>query len=270
MALKGVIPFNPGNEGPSALGGIYPRLGPCNVYYGDPTPATLTGTTAVVTDSTTVTGTGTAFNTELAVGDYVAFGSMTSAVKVTAIASATSMTVSKKVTTAAGDAVKKINCIYLGQTQDTTLKYGLKKKDLTESQNGESPADRAVTGYECTVEMTLTRASLARLGKMLQGFILHKTAGGDIDGGAFTLPIGEMDSEVVDKLTIVRIVKGAESTDAADTITIPRAAPTLEAIEAKFDSSSQFVTKGMFTGYADENTLFSGKPVIFSVGTLTP
>lgn len=270
MAIVGVSPIIVGDKGPSALGGIYPRLGPCNAYFGNPTPLTLTGTTGAVANSTAVTGVGTAFNTELVVGDYVSFGTMTSAVQVVAIASATAMTVDLPVTTVLLDAVKKVRCIYLGQTQDTTLKYGLKKKELTESQSGETRADKAVTGYECGVDFTLTRASLERLGKILQGFLLHRTGAGAIDGAAFTLPIGEMDSEILDILTLVRIVKGAESTDAKDTITIPKAAPTLEGIEAKFDAATQFITKTMFEGYADPATLYQGKPVIFSVGVLTP
>lgn len=268
--LIGAIPFIPGTDGSSAIGGAYPRLGPCNLYFGKKAGTLMTGTTAVNTNSTTVTGVGTAFATEFVVGDYVSFGSMTTAVRITAIASPTSMTVNKAVTTALLDTVKKISCIYLGQTQDTTFKWGNKKKELTESQNGESPANRVTTGYECSVEATHTRATLERMARIAQGLLLHKDTNGVIDGAAFTLNLGEMDSDIWDELTLVRMKGGAESSDPKDQITIPLAAPQVEGVESKFDAATQFITKSMFTGYADPDNLYQGRPLIWYLGTLTP
>lgn len=60
----------------------------------DAVTSTLTGTADFVTGSTTVTGTGTLFSTELQVGDYIRPASGVQWYKVTAIASDTSCTIS--------------------------------------------------------------------------------------------------------------------------------------------------------------------------------
>ena len=62
-----------------------------------PTSTALTGTLAVAQNSTTVTGTGTAFTTQLAVGDRISFydGANTLTYNVAAIPSATSLTLDR-------------------------------------------------------------------------------------------------------------------------------------------------------------------------------
>lgn len=85
------------------------------------TPSTaLTGTIAVAAAGTTVTGVGTAFDTELKVGDVIKFGSTAEWHAITAIASATSLTFAVAATNAvtAGGLMRKVT---LGASENTDI-----------------------------------------------------------------------------------------------------------------------------------------------------
>jgi hypothetical protein len=265
----GLIGTIDGIEGASALGSNTLGLGPANIYFGNFSATTLTGTVDTTSGDATVTGTGTAFDTELAVGDIINIVGITGNLQVASIASATSLELTANASaTVAGAAATQINAVNLGGVDGVTLKYGVKKTELKESQKGDNPADKAVTGYTCEIECSMTRPTLVRLEKVLQGFLLNRNiTTAAIEGAAFTLPIGETDLEIAGQLKIVRISKGAESTDPLDVITVPLCAPNTEA-ETKYDATTQRMVKSMFTGYADENTLYNGKPVIFYLGSI--
>lgn len=267
--IDGTIPFISGEEGKSYLGsGTELRLGPCNIYWGNQTGTALTGT-ADATASTAIVGTGTSFDTELVVGDYISFGSITDQTfRVVSITDATNITIDQAVTIVA-DSMTKVSLLSLGGTDATTLKFGINKTELKESQKGDSPADMAVTGYMCEVEMGLTRPSLSRMDRILQGFSTFRNVGtGDIDGAGFGFPIGETDLEIVAPLHLVRIVKGAESTDPKDHLTILRAAPMVDAEDVK-DATTQLIFKTMFRGYIDETTELGGVPLLFKLGAIS-
>ena len=250
--LAGVVT---GTEGSDATGSQYKELGPATVYFGKKTSTqpNLTGTiTAAAT--TTVTGTGTQFTTELVVKS---------------IASNTSLVVQGSAITVTGDTFKKAIQTYLGYNDAVTLKYGLTKTGLKSAQEGTNDADAAVTGYKCEVEFGMVAATPSRKAKVLQGWKLNRdTSTGLIKGQAFTFPIGQLDSNVWDELRIVRWRGGAESSAAMDTILITRAAPVADS-EAKFDAATQMIFKTMFKGYVDDTVLFGGAPVIMSMGDLS-
>lgn len=109
-----------GTKGAGLLGSKDLRLGPCNVYARTELQplqtgtvsnlsANLTGTVAVAPDAngttSTVTGTTTAFITDLAVNQMVLIG--TSQAKITKITSNTVATVDRVLTIAAGANIKK-------------------------------------------------------------------------------------------------------------------------------------------------------------------
>ncbi len=265
--LAGVVT---GTEGSDATGSQYKELGPATVYFGKKTSTqpNLTGTiTAAAT--TTVTGTGTQFTTELAVGDWILPATMTNPVQVKSIASNTSLVVQGSAITVTGDTFKKAIQTYLGYNEAVTLKYGLTKTGMKSAQEGTNDADAAVTGYKCEVEFGMVAATPSRKAKVLQGWKLNRdTSTGLIKGQAFTFPIGQLDSNVWDELRIVRWRGGAESSAAMDTILITRAAPVADS-EAKFDASTQMIFKTMFKGYVDDTVLFGGAPVIMSMGDLS-
>lgn len=84
------------DEGGTATYSVVNELitsGGLSQYSGSPPPVALTGTCAVSVGSAVVTGTSTAFTSELSEGDLVGIGGITR--KVLSIASATSLTVTE-------------------------------------------------------------------------------------------------------------------------------------------------------------------------------
>jgi hypothetical protein len=215
--------------------------------------------------TTTVTGTSTAFDDELVVGDYIATtvsGTVYMA-KVLEIVSATEVTIDAGTLVAgATEDYRKFTAIFLGGVDAVTIKESVKKADLKYSQYGDSAADKAVTGGEVTIEMGLAQASLERQEATKQGFEIQRDDEGLITGFGFGVAIGELDSEVEDQLTCVRIVGDVESTDPFDTIHFPRSVPMVDA-ESKYDSSSQRYMKTMFTCYRSEDHKLNGKSLFY-------
>lgn len=322
----------PGTSGSNFFGSRNMSLGPCNVYFGTDLKTALTGTVAnsgtaltgtVALSGTTVTGTGTAFTTDLAIGNYVLIGSSYIG-KVTAIASNTSLTVSVSGTVGSGATIKKavttltgtgtlfltelevgdsitfdglsyatisaiasdtsatlesasalfnaslyrpFTAIDLGGVDAVTVKSSTKKVGLQEAQYGESDADAVVTGGDCSVEFSITRSSLDRMAKIMQGFETRKSSG-VYAGYGIGVSLGENDSDIVEQLTLVRIVGGVESTDPLDTLHFPLSAPKTEA-EWKYDAKTQRLTKSMFTAYRSPNHVLNGKQLFCYAGALS-
>lgn len=271
MPIINTKPFSQGILGKTALGSDGLRLGPCNVYYGKENPIQITGTgNEDAIDTKKLSGTGTSFTTELKVGDWIVFNNTYTGVpwRVVKINSDTELLVDRDLPDLTSNNIYKVDLIYLGGTDATSLKWKINKADLKVSQEGDAAADRAVTGYEVSVEMGLASPTLERIDKIVQGFIAQFDTNGNYKGGAFTLPIGEMDSEIASELHLIRIVKGAESTDPLDHIRIFKAVPVVDS-EVKYDASSQLFMKQTFNVYVDRTRKVNGKPVIFAVGDIT-
>jgi hypothetical protein len=267
--ILAIAPVITGDKGSSFFGSNNLTLGPANVYYGNFNLPNLAGTISITINTDTVTGVGTAFNTVLKVGDYVLFNSSTIPVQIKEITSATSMkTMTLAPSTLAAVTFKKVECVNLGGNDGVTLKFGVKKTELKEAQAGDNAADKAITGYMCDIEFGLTRTTLERIEKLLQGFQTQRNIGGDYVGGGFGYPSGETDLDIASQLRIVRIKKGIESIDPMDLVTILKCAPNVEA-ESKYDATSQRVMKTMFTGYIDPTVTINGVAQIFTFGTVT-
>lgn len=267
-----ISPFIRGDFGKSALGSDYFRLGPCNVYFGNQTPTTLTGTgTRNTTNLKQLDGTGTFFTSELSVGDYIVFSTTYTGApfRVTKIIDNDTLEVNADLPAITNSPIYKLNLIYLGGVDAVSLKWKLNKVDLKASQYGDTAADRAVTGYEVSVEMGLTSPTLERLNATIQGFDLqYNSTTGEIEGGAFTLRMGELDSDIAGELHLIRIVGGNDSIDPLDHIVVYKAVPMVDA-EVKYDAASQLSIKQTFNAYVDRTRLFNNSPVIFSVGNVT-
>ena len=212
---------------------------------------------------TTLTGTGTTFLTDLVIGNYVSVGSGSYIAKITAIASNTSLTLASAAIPANGNTYRLTNAIFLGNTDATTLKFSVKKAELKDSQYGDSPADQATTGADCSIEAGLSMASLERIEAVTQGFETEKNSSGVITSFGFGVSLGETDLEIADQLTLVKIEKGVESSNPLNILHFPLAVPKVEA-EAKYDASSQRFYKTMFTCYRSPNHLSpTGRELFF-------
>jgi hypothetical protein len=212
---------------------------------------------------TTLTGSGTLFQTELQIGNYISVGSLNQLAKVTAIASNTSLTLQNNTLAADANTFRTTNAIWLGNTDATTLRFSTLKAELKDSQYGDSPADQAVTGATCEIEAGLAMASLERIEAVTQGFENVRDNLGDIIGFGFGVSLGESDLEIADQLTLVRIVKGVETSNNLDIIHFPLAVPKIEA-EATYDASTQRFYKTMFTAYrSPDHKSPSGRELFF-------
>jgi len=201
---------------------------------------------------TTVTGVGTSFTNDFVVGDYISAGANPRIAKIITITSNTSLTIESAAITAESNTFRKTDAIFLGNTDATTLKFSVKKAELKDSQYGDSAADQATTGADCSIEAGLSMASLERIEAVTQGFELEKNNSGVVTGFGFGVSLGETDMEIARQLTLVKIVKGIESSNPLDILHFPLATPKIEA-EAKYDAASQRYYKTMFTCYRSEN-----------------
>lgn len=261
--IQGQAIYIPGVEGEHFPGGPRPDLGPCNAYLGKSTPTALTGTVSA-TASQTLTGTATAFTTELWVGAYLAIGSIVTALRVIEIVDDVTAKVHIPVD-ATADSVSLITIMHIGNTDATTIKYGFSKTDLTESQNGTGPADSVKTAFTCNIEMGLTRATLERMEHLISAYDLQRNqTTGAIEAAALTAPLYERDSGIWDELHLVRIRQDVESSNPNDHWTFFRAAATVDA-EVKSDAASQIINKSMFTCYRDETRIASNSRQAFAM-----
>lgn len=215
---------------------------------------------------TTVTGSGTAFTTEFAVGEYITSDGISYA-KITAIGSATALTIDAPSLLLNASAIRKFTAVNLGGVDAVTIKISTKKVGLQEAQYGESDADAVVTGADASVELAITRSAIDRLKKIMQGFVTHSAAG-VYDGYGIGVSLGENDSDIVQQLTVVRIVGGIESSNPLDILHFPKSAPKTEA-EWKYDAKTQRLTKAMFAIYRSPDHVLDGKELFCYAGNLT-
>ena len=260
-----------GSEGNSILGSQNLALGPCEVYWGNFSPPNLTGTVSTTSGANTLTGVGTLFTTELKPGQWIKIVGVPELLQIKVITSPTAATVQSLVSaTVAGALFKRIRAMYLGKFDKLVLKYGVKKTDLVTAQDGDNPANKANSGYMCDVEFGAAQNTLARLEHTIPSFKLSRDlVTGLIKGFGFGSAVGcDTDLDIAGQLKLIRMKCGAESTDALDTITVLKSAPTVEA-ELTYDAKTQRFQKNMFTGYVDNATLLDGVPMIFVGGDIT-
>lgn len=264
MALLAI----PGDEGRTFFGNEDGEISPCNVYWDTATPSNLAGTVIAATSTTTLTGAGTAFLTDFEAGDWIYIGTTTPVLRqIESITTDTSLVLTEAVYTGSTKTYKKYLTVYLGKTQGVSFKYDNKKSDIKFDQTGDSAANRVLSGYEASLEVNMGEATIARMQAILQGFYAERSAG-DYVGYAQKFALGQLDSDIVKQIKIVKILGAGESTNTLDTVTFFRAAPSAS-IEAKYDATTQRVVKNMFTLYLDETKLIGGQPTFYESGTVT-
>jgi hypothetical protein len=246
-------------QGSSIFGSKDGALGPANAYWRTEPQANLTGTISVT--GTTVSGTGTAFTTELEVGDWVALGTGNVIRQVASIADNDDMTLTESATISSGSTIKKVVAIPLGRTGKISIQDGDKWAEIKFSQQGDSPANMVRVGNETMVEIEIAEAAASLLYSLNDSYNVQKT-GVNIVSMARTLNIGTRHSDIWRQLTIVKLVGQGDSNENLEIVHFPLAAPDFET-KIDFDASSQQLIPVKFNVYPDYTKLINGKPVIW-------
>lgn len=155
--------------------------------------------------------------------------------------------------------------VYLGQFDSLTISKKVTKVDLMESQAGAAPADKAVSSQNYTLSLGMSRATVDRMEKIVQGFKVDRDTSGQPQRLFLSSVIGQLDSSIVKQLTVIEIIDGIE----ADPVTLPfhiwyfpKAAPMSDSTELVYDAATQRYYKTTFQIYVDENILdHTGRPV---------
>jgi hypothetical protein len=234
-------------------------LGACQLYYGDLNPTQLTGTVNVDTnDLAHITGTGTAFTSELKEGDVISFSNSTGATlyRVVLIVDNTNLFLDKNAPISlTGSNYYKVNAIDLGLTNDVSVKLKFGKTDLKSIQTGDNPADRVVTSYECTIETEILQPSIERLKEVLSGFEGQwDSTNKDYKNMYVYLPLGARDSDIARPLHLFAIKDGEVKYDDLYHWVFPKACAEVDA-EVKFNATDQRAFKVMFYCYPVEKVV---------------
>lgn len=266
MALLAI----PGDEGRTFFGNENGEISPCNVYWDTATPTTLSGTVIAATSTTTLTGSGTSFDTDFTAGDWIVIYTSTPVIRqIASIASATSMTLTAAVYTGSVKTYAKYTTIYLGKTLGVSFKLDLKKSDIKFDQAGDSRANAVLSGYDISLEVNAGENTISRMDAIFQGFAMQRTSGSNvITGYSQGFPNGQLDSDIWKNVKLIKILGAGESSDPLDAVTFFRAAPA-GSMEAKYDATTQRMVKTMFNIYLDDTKLINGIPQFYESGTVT-
>lgn len=242
-----------GTKGAGLLGSKDLRLGPCNVYARTELQplqtgtvsnlsANLTGTVAVAPDAngttSTVTGTTTAFITDLAVNQMVLIG--TSQAKITKITSNTVATVDRVLTIAAGANIKKALTTVTGTTTTflTTLKVGrgITFDGLTFGE---------ITAIASNTSLTIANPSVILDSTAYRSFNAILIGGTDATTVKFSVKKAELKKSQYGESAANRVVTGAECSIEVGMVesSLQRLEETLQGLTTKKDGS------GNYTGY---------------------
>lgn len=242
-----------GTKGAGLLGSKDLRLGPCNVYARTELQplqtgtvsnlsVNLTGTVAVAPDAngttSTVTGTTTAFITDLAVNQMVLIG--TSQAKITKITSNTVATVDRVLTIAAGANIKKALTTVTGTTTTflTTLKVGrgITFDGLTFGE---------ITAIASNTSLTIASPSVILDSTAYRSFNAILIGGTDATTVKFSVKKAELKKSQYGESAANRVVTGAECSIEVGMVesSLQRLEETLQGLTTKKDGS------GNYTGY---------------------
>jgi hypothetical protein len=130
----------------------------------------------------------------------------------------------------------------LGKTNGgVTVRIADTSADLKSDQNGESPEDTVITGTTVEVELQLAEMDLSKLNSILQS----QNASPNDDFVAGENRVGTSLLAIAKSLLLKKFVNGVESTDVANHITFPKAAP-ISNVELKYDGTNQRVVACVF------------------------
>ena len=261
-----------GGEGENVAGKNSFSLGPGFIDYGEALADVVAGagTIAMTSGANSVTGTGTAFTTEYAEGDWINIAGMGIDLQIANITSATAMTTVQNADATVTTAVhKRVDQIDLGYTDAITVTMSENKTDLKSIQTGDNAADKAVTGYEATIKTSLAEGTLARLAAVSSAWKLFRNATtAAIEGAAFTFDGYTLDSDKWKPLYISLQEGSVRTTTPLKIIKFDRAVGMIDGDLMKLDATSQKMIPVTFSCYANDENIFQGNAVIASMGVL--
>lgn len=122
-------------------------------------------------------------------------------------------------------------------------KFSDDTQDLKSDQYGSSAEDTIITGSNAEIEVPLAEIDFSKI-----AFALNKTVFGTNAGVAGTNSVGTSLKAKGKELILKKYVDGAPSTDEADWITFPLAAPKSD-VELSFNAEDQRVLKVTFKAF---------------------
>jgi len=143
----------------------------------------------------------------------------------------------------------------IGGTDQITITMQISKIELRESQGGDRPSDRAVSAQIYQISCGLSRATIERLEKIVQGFHVEEDSAGDPIRVYGTDILSQKDSDIVKQLTFKEIVDGAVTTNPLRIIDFWKVAPLTESVELVFDATTQRYFGVMFECYKSDDNL---------------
>ncbi len=262
-----------GLGGNNIIGNNYFSLGPAYLHYGEDIAdvSNLTGTVSVTAASTAITGVGTAFTTDFAVGDWIAIAGLATDLQIQTITSNTAMVAMlPAASTVATATFKKVDQIDLGDTMNITLTISQKKTDLKSIQRGDNRADASWTGYEVMVKTELTSATVERLVAVNRGYqAVRDSVTGLVKGFGFGFRGYELDSQIWKPLFVKLQSGGVVTSVALEKMKFLRAVPMQDG-DVAYSAADQRNVAVAFNCYLDETTLINSVPQLFTVGDVTP
>lgn len=245
-------------------------IGPCAAIWDTETPTDLAGTVSA-TASSTLTGVGTAFQTDFAVGDYMIINTSPTPtiVKIRAIASATSLTMADPetgleatYTIAALSTYAKWTTLYLGKSMEAGISFDMEEKiaGTKTSDDGEVETNHFSTGSELIVKVPLAEASLERLvATMTKSINVTRDANGMIVAASFGNRVGRNFKANAKRLTLISYKDGTVSTTALDRLDVFKAYP-MGNLKIERNATAQYQVELTFRCYADPRYKKNGVP----------
>jgi len=140
----------------------------------------------------------------------------------------------------------------LGKTfGDVVFKSEVSSVPIQEDQEGTTPVDEVMTGRVVSVEVPMTRATLAQMTKVIPN--------SSIVGDALIVknPVGTTLADVAKELILKPIVNNVASADSSTWLTIYKCAPR-ENIEITYNNASQRIFGVTFIAFPSTTSPFTG------------
>jgi len=246
------------------------KIGPAAAFAEVEDQPDLTGTVEAAASST-LTGTGTAFDTEIEVGQFIEIGLATPRIAyVGAIGGATSLsmfdpdnlTTPLVLTIPALTTIKIFKALWLGKTAPDGIKVMVEEStvETKSSDNGETPENVYSSGLVCKFELTLMEPSLDAINKLLPGlFNVTKDANGYIVASSIGTRPGYDFKSAAKQFAITEYAGQGLSTDPGDRLDAFKVAWQGVFATSKNSTDQQGLTLTGFM-FADDTRTINGVP----------
>lgn len=145
----------------------------------------------------------------------------------------------------------------LGRTQGITIKPSVSKIELKTADDGERPADKAISAHTWNIELALADAGIVKIAQSVQGIELERYGNGNIKRIMFTDRTYQRDSEVQAAFLFRLYRNGVLSRNPMDNILFFAAAPSTEEAEMAYNSGDQRVLPISFLVYKSLDFAFT-------------